>query len=608
MFAYGLFLRFPSGEPLLQAFTTGAFLITLAQALKMARPTHRIGCIVHDRLVNAQRNWSKHTIRSALETSAWLAAVWGSHAAGLGSSAGAHMKWAVPTAIGGFAGLAVSVIGELALTHLDDGCVVTAKAASAADGKTLREDEGVTMEVDQTYTTKKKKASRDVTMAELANHNTVDDCWICVEGKAYDITKYVDKHPGGVLPIQTLAGKDVTDAFANYHPARVYKRLLPQFYVGDIVDYTESDWVKDHRALRQTLLEEGLFATHPSFYVKLTAWLASLLGTALYLTIGCTSTSAHMGGAVFLALFWQQLAFLGHDIGHNAVSHVRRKDLFYGILFGNTLGGISLGWWKKSHNVHHIICNSIEHDPDIQHLPFLAVDEGILGKFFSAYHGKWFVHDAAARFFVSYQHYLYYVVMGVARFNLYVQGILHLIFDAANEHRKLEVATVFAFFAWFGTMLTYALSTWQERVAYLLVSHALAGVLHVQITLSHFAEDVYHGKAYNDDEDEWFKMQLKTTMNVDCPTWMDWFHGGLQFQVEHHLFPRVPRHNLRRVRDLTKALCAKHGVHYEEKPFFEANVKMWKGLKRVALEARKTKLGDGGFYTSQIWEAFNAQG
>ena len=98
-------------------------------------------------------------------------------------------------------------------------------------------------------------------------------------------------------------------------------------------------------------------------------------------------------------------------------------------------------------------------------------------------------------------------------------------------------------------MLTFCLSSWQERVAYVAVSHAIAGLLHVQITLSHFAEEVYHGQAYNDDTDEWFRMQVKTTLNIDCPEWMDWFHGGLQFQTIHHLFPRVPRSRLRFVRD-----------------------------------------------------------
>ena len=58
---------------------------------------------------------------------------------------------------------------------------------------------------------------------------------------------------------------------------------------------------------------------------------------------------------------------------------------------------------------------------------------------------------------------------------------------------------------------------------------------------------------YTCDENDWFRLQLATTMDVDCSEWMDWFHGGLQFQIEHHLFPRVPRHNLREVQKLVKA-------------------------------------------------------
>ena len=74
-----------------------------------------------------------------------------------------------------------------------------------------------------------------------------NDAWIIVEGRAYDVTKYVEHHPGGWLPIANLAGKDVTDAFANYHTASVYEKLLPNYYVGDVIDYEVSDFVKEHR-------------------------------------------------------------------------------------------------------------------------------------------------------------------------------------------------------------------------------------------------------------------------------------------------------------------------------------------------------------------------
>jgi len=312
-------------------------------------------------------------------------------------------------------------------------------------------------------------------------------------------------------------------------------------------------------------------------------------------------------GAGFMALFWQQLAFFGHDIGHNAISHRRKDDLWYGIFFGNTLGGISLGWWKRSHNVHHIVCNSIENDPDIQHLPLFAVTTGEFGRYFSTYHQKWFSTDAVAKFLVSYQHFLFYPVMFFARFNLYAQSYLLLLSKEYVQHKKLEFATLVAFAVWFVT-LTMQLPTWTERIVYVVLSHGLAGVLHVQICLSHFTMHTYHGQAYNDDEDEWFRMQVKTTMNIDCPVWMDWFHGGLQFQIEHHLWPRLPRHNLRYARTLTKALCKKHGIHYHEPGFFAGNCELVSAMRSVALKARKLKLGDSGFYSAQIFDGLNARG
>jgi len=85
-------------------------------------------------------------------------------------------------------------------------------------------------------------------------------------------------------------------------------------------------------------------------------------------------------------------------------------------------------------------------------------------------------------------------------------------------------------------------------------------------------------------------------------------HIGLQFQIEHHLFPRLPRHNLRKARELVKAICKKHDIHYHEPGFFEGNVEMWRALRDAAMEARKTTRGDGGFYQSMLWDGLNCRG
>lgn len=493
------------------------------------------------------------------------------------------------------------------------------------------------------------KLRLDIPMEEIAKHNKKNDAWIVIDGNVYDVTKYVELHPGGWLPISTLSGKDCTDAFANYHPARVYKNLLPQYLIGTMKDYKVTDFQKSHRALRQRLLEEGMFEIDPTYFCKLGVWLTALFITAIYLTItGENSRLQRMIGAFFMGFFWQQCAFIGHDAGHNSVTHNWNFDNNLGLLVGNLLTGIGTGWWKRSHNVHHLVCNSIEHDPDIQHMPLFAVTPDIFngssghehGKFWTTYHQKWVQFDSIARFMVSNQHWLFYPIMALARFNLYAQSYI-LLLDPNEPNsafggkkrgswgRKAELVALLGFAAWFFGMVFYVMpvtsvdsngvdtsySPLVERMMYVLLSHAVAGVLHVQICLSHFSMATYHdcggvdAKGGNfEGSDEWFRMQVATTMNIDCPWYMDWFHGGLQFQIEHHLWPRLPRHNLRYASKLVKEFCSEHNVHYHCPKWFDAQRELVASLREVALNARTAKMGDGGFYTSQLWDGLNASG
>lgn len=265
--------------------------------------------------------------------------------------------------------------------------------------------------------------------------------------QVYDLSRWAKYHPGDVMPLLNLAGKDATDAFTQYHPAWVWDKKLPHFTVARLAHNPHDDdpFVRDQRALHQHLLEAGLYKTSAMYYVKKVVWLSSLLGASLALTLLCEVRAAppppplspdlisplaqsfwlHMLGALVLGMFWQQLAFVGHDTGHNALTHHQWVDYAIGVFVGNFLGGVSIGWWKRSHNVHHVVCNSVEHDPDIQvrlraaapapsqgtdlppapqHLPLLAVTNKIFdGPFFSSYHRKWFSVDGVARFMVCYQ-------------------------------------------------------------------------------------------------------------------------------------------------------------------------------------------------------------
>jgi acyl-lipid Delta6-acetylenase / acyl-lipid (9-3)-desaturase len=475
-------------------------------------------------------------------------------------------------------------LGEIAFP-LEKGNNST-KLLPRNDNKTMifREDRGKAVLVPlYPESIGKTKTMRKLTVSEVAQRSTRDEVWIIVNARVYDVTSFVSKHPGGDLVIMAMAGKDCTDAFENYHQARITKNMLPQYLIGEVIDLPVYPHVLDFRAIRQEILRRGMFETSTAFYAKIYAFLVTLFVAALYLSLACSSLWAHMLGACCLGIFWQQLAGLGHDLGHSSVSHSFHTDHFVGSTIGCAFLGVSTAWWKRNHNTHHVACNSVEHDPDIQHMPIMAVDEKVFEKpYWSTYYSKWVQFDSASKLLVGHQQYLFLPLMAVARFNLYAQSwILVCSPSIAMYNRKTEAACLLFFATW---VLSVALcmNSWAESVVWVLLSHAVAGILHVQIVISHWAMETYHGRAYNDASDEWYITQLKTTMAISCPKWMDFVHIGLQFQVEHHLFPYVPRHNLRAVQTMVKEVCKKNNLAYHEMSFPQSVCATMKTLKDVS--------------------------
>jgi len=513
------------------------------------------------------------------------------------------LNWSLPLATS-------AMVAAARLLGAGDKYEPKTKVANDDKSMTYRQDRGITKLVpllpeSRSYSKKKKTPLKKYTMAQVAEKCNPDEIWIIIDGRVYDITKYIDKHPGGQIVLLRMGGKDCTDVFANYHQARIYNSMLPPFLIGEVTDMPVYQHVEDFRAVRQELLRRGLFETSKVFYRNIFLWLASLFLSSLYFSLACTSTTSHMIGALFMGAFWQQFAGVGHDLGHSSISHNFYTDHYIGSLFGCMFMGISTGWWKRSHNTHHVVCNSIDGDPDIQHFPIMAVNPKCIEKpFWSTYHNRLMVMDKLTKFFVSNQHLIFFPLMMVARFNLYAQSWILVCNHKQVKmyNRALEACSLSIFMTW---LLSVALcmNTWTESVAWVLVSHAVGGLLHIQIVISHWAMETYHGSAYNGPDDEWYKMQLKTTMNVDCYEWMDFFHIGLQFQIEHHLFPMLPRHNLREARKLVKAVCHKHDIHYHEPCFFTA---LQETVKTLCVTAAKARAGEA--VPNLLIDGLNAEG
>lgn len=336
------------------------------------------------------------------------------------------------------------------------------------------------------------------------------------------------------------------------------------------------------------------------FYVGHGINLSVIFALLIYGVVFSNNVYIQVASSISMAVFWQQMAFIGHDIGHTAVTHDLKTDSLIGIFVGNMTTGISIAWWKKSHNAHHIVTNSVEFDPDIQHLPVLAITDKFFQSVRSMYHEKILYFDGLAKFFVSYQHWLYYLIMGLARYNLYAQSFLLVFSLPRGQNKYFEIFGLMFFWTWYIYLCSF-LPSWTSLFIFVFVAHFLAGILHIQITLSHFSMETYHGHPLDAfKSNEFLLSQLATTMDIECYPWLDFFHGGLQFQIEHHLFPRLPRHRLREAKVKIQELCKKHNITYRSKTFVEANLEIVQKLRQTAEKAQ--------CISPIIWEGIHAIG
>lgn len=377
-----------------------------------------------------------------------------------------------------------------------------------------------------------------------------------------------------VVPQNVLVSEDnKDDLFPNYKGQTIIDpKILMEKYDNeltrqDILDLPPLDYEtqnllrEEYTKLHQIVIDNGFYRCDYWNYIR---EIIKILSLFLY-SLSFYKLGYHKISALILGFAWQQGTFIAHDAGHISITHNYQLDNIFGMLIADFFGGLSLGWWKKNHNVHHLITNDPVHDPDIQHLPFFAVSTRLFNNVFSTYYEHVFWFDAFAKVLVPIQNYMYYPILMFGRFNLYRLSWTYLIKGEGPKHGKAAWFRYFEFVGlsffsyWYFYLMVYKnLDTNWARFQFLMISNMASFIVHVQITLSHFAMSTSDLGV-----SESFPMrQVRTTMDVDCPEWLDFFHGGLQFQAIHHLFPRLPRHNLRRVQPFVVDFCQNVGLKY----------------------------------------------
>jgi fatty acid desaturase len=288
------------------------------------------------------------------------------------------------------------------------------------------------------------------------------------------------------------------------------------------------------------------------------SWYAAKIGSNLLLLAGGWAAFAILGEswwqlvtAAYLAVVFTQLAFVGHDAGHRQLYRSRRANDLVGLLHANLLVGVSFDWWVGKHNRHHSNPNHEDLDPDISitALAFTA-DQA------SSKHGL-------VRLIARYQGWLFFPLLLLEAAHLHLASS-RAILRGSGRANLVEGLLLVAHVAGYVTALLLVLSPLQA-VAFIVVQQGLFG-LYLGCS---FAPNHKGMPTLTDaDQLDFLRRQVLTSRNVAGSRLVDFALGGLNYQIEHHLFPNMPRPNLRRAQPLIRAFCQQHGLPYVEASLF----------------------------------------
>lgn len=342
----------------------------------------------------------------------------------------------------------------------------------------------------------------------------------------------------------------------------------------------QSDAIRDWRRLRQKLTNEGVFEPVNGWFIWKFASTYAILALSLLLGVW----GHWILSALCLGLFWQQLAFIGHDLGHNEVFQDNKMNRHVGLFTGHVCQGTSSSWWSTRHNIHHAITNVLDTDQDIDHMPLFCYDERDLARV---------MPGSLASYAIPYQHYLFWGLIPFLRTIWMLQSIEHALSlkssPIAERRRRFpqEFAALALFWVWYSLYLSYLVpSGWVYVLTSYFVAQTVSGAgLVLFVFLSHNACDIFG--ADQRQELNFLELQFCTTRNFNPGVVMDWISGNLNYQLEHHLLPMAPRKKMTELSKVVKEFAKKHNLPYQCEPYWKCLLLLQERLEKIAMAARK---------------------
>jgi fatty acid desaturase len=297
--------------------------------------------------------------------------------------------------------------------------------------------------------------------------------------------------------------------------------------------------------LSREVRSAGLLRRRYGYYaVKITSTLAAFAGAWIgFAFLGDTWWQLFIAAA--LAIVFAQLAFIGHDAGHRQIFRTRRPNDAIGTIHGGLIG-MSYQWWIHGHTRHHANPNHEDRDPDLD----------IAALAFTSNQAR--MRTGFRRWMAKHQAALFFPLLTLEGLNLHVAGI-RAVLRGETTARRVEGALLTAHLTGYLTAVFLTLSP-GLAVVFVVVHQALWGVyMGCSFAPNHKGMPTMTGASV-----DFLRRQVLTSRNVRGGRVTDFVLGGLNYQIEHHLFPSMPRPHLRLAQPIVQRFCDAHGIPYSQ--------------------------------------------
>ncbi|WP_457030213.1 fatty acid desaturase family protein [Kitasatospora sp. P5_F3] len=329
---------------------------------------------------------------------------------------------------------------------------------------------------------------------------------------------------------------------------------------------------------------EGLLDFDPRYYVRRLVLNTAMILGGLVAFFELGDSWWQLLVAAWMGLCGAQSSFMWHDAGHKSMFRSKKAASIVGYFHANFVNGVSYGWWVNHHNRHHSHPNHLELDPDI-------------GRRTAIFDIKQYAtRRGVQRFIVRYQSVLFFVLLTLEGFKMQRTAV-KAIAKGETKYPVLESALI-ALRAALYLGAVFVVLPPALGVAFILVQTAVLGVYFGML----FAPN-HKGMDVRDGEEEtldWLERQVLTSRNINPSPLIDFLYGGLNYQVEHHLFPAMAQKHLARARELTMQYCAERGVPYREVGFWASYREVASFLHEVSAPVRR---GEGDALAAEALRA-----